>query len=370
MNRGLKSFLPIIFVLSAIFMIHVPLYAKSTILNSHLDKSELPKGCGSCHLGHGLQNTPMLPAARAVFCFRCHGNTMAVQKVKAEGRLAPQVNTRDIQREFEKPYHHPIEKGCREGDSLTTQDPGAPRCVACVDCHNQHYASKNNKTAGITGINMRGVKIDTIASEYELCFKCHSYSANLPADQTNKAELFNVSNPSYHPVITKGKNTDVPSLIHPLNISSVVKCTNCHNNNDALGPKGPHSSIYRHILTKNFSDTDGAESLFQYELCYSCHRRSSILGNESFRFHNSHISQAGISCRSCHNPHGSTRYSHLIDFDMSVGLSSSGRLNYIVLGPRTGQCFLTCHNKDHNPATYPSGTLSPSVQSLRQLLRH
>jgi hypothetical protein len=31
--------------------------------------------------------------------------------------------------------------------------------------------------------------------EYELCFKCHSFSTNLPADQRNKADQFNISNP-------------------------------------------------------------------------------------------------------------------------------------------------------------------------------
>jgi hypothetical protein len=33
--------------------------------------------------------------------------------------------------------------------------------------------------------------------------------------------------------------------------------------------------------------------------------------------------------------------------------SSSGRLEYISTGAGRGQCFLSCHGKDHNPLTYP-----------------
>jgi len=95
----------------------------------------------------------------------------------------------------------------------------------------------------------------------KLCFNCHSYSANLPADQTNKAEIFNISNPSFHPVLTSGRNTDVPSLAPPLTASSLITCTDCHSNDDPAGPKGPHGSSYRYILSKNYTTVDGAEVL-------------------------------------------------------------------------------------------------------------
>jgi hypothetical protein len=51
----------------------------------------------------------------------------------------------------------------------------------------------------------------------------------------------------------------------------------------------------------------------------------------------------------------------LIDFDRTiVGPSSSGMLEYQRLGVGTGTCYLTCHGKDHNPATYGSG-VSPGT---------
>jgi hypothetical protein len=46
----------------------------------------------------------------------------------------------------------------------------------------------------------------------------------------------------------------------------------------------------------------------------------------------------------------------LIDFDRTiVGPSSSGRLEYDRFAAHNGTCYLTCHGKDHNPATYAPG---------------
>jgi hypothetical protein len=308
----------------------------------------------------------MLPESKDVFCFRCHGDSMNSEKVKAEGKLAVQTKLSNLQREFEKIYHHPIEKtGIHRYDEVLPENNASMlRHAECGDCHHHHFVKTNNKFAGVIGLNREGVTVESIKSEYELCFKCHSSSANLPADQINKAELFSVSNPSFHPVVTQGKNNFVPSLILPLTVSSIIKCTNCHNNDDPLGPKGPHGSNYRHLLIKNFTVNDVAESSSEYELCYSCHRRTSILGNESFKYHNIHISVVGTSCRTCHNPHGSSHNPHLIDFSsLSISPSSSGRLEFADFGVRSGECYLNCHGKNHNPAVYPSSTSSQSSRT-------
>jgi len=358
----------IVLILLVFSLIPASLNSKSLMESPHGDKSKLLKGCASCHRGHGVYNTPMLPESEDVFCFRCHGHTDNVERTRQEGDLARDTKAANIQREFEKSYHHPIEKvGIhRYGETLPETDPSMQRHSECGDCHHHHYVRTANKAEGIKGTNKERSKVNNISFEYELCFNCHSYSSNLPADQTNKALMFNVSNPSFHPVIVPGRNMHIPSLIFPLTSSSLIKCTDCHNNNDSFGPKGPHGSTNRYILAKNFKETDGPEGIFQYELCYSCHNRSSILGNESFQLHNLHISSVGASCRTCHNPHGSTRYTHLIDFDniSSITPSISGGLEFVDFGSRSGQCFLNCHNKDHgtkeNPAIYPTGSLKPS----------
>jgi predicted CXXCH cytochrome family protein len=358
-NDYMKKFILFSLVTMLLFSVGT-LYSQGFQESAHGNKRNLPKGCGSCHKGHGMSNTAMLPDQKNLFCFRCHGDFDERTNMKQKGFLAKDVDLVNIKQVFAKPYHHPIEDiGIHKYDEILPEmDSAMPRHCECGDCHHHHNVTQTNKTIGITGTSIQGAKVIQISSEYELCLKCHSYSANLPGDQTNKAEQFSLSNPSYHPIIGPGKNHNVPSLIQPASESNTIKCTDCHNNND--GPQGPHGSAYRHILGKNFKQEDGPEGSFEYELCYHCHSRINILSNRSFIFHNLHITIAGTSCRTCHNPHGSVRYTHLIDLDnTSIRASSSGRLEYIDYGKNAGQCFLTCHDKDHNPASYP-GTVSDS----------
>lgn len=365
-----KNWLLVIFFIVLICAVPSLLYSRSYRETSHGNLANLPKGCQSCHKGHGIFNTPLLPSAKDALCFRCHGNSLSRETLRQEGFLTSDVFLHDIQREFEKTYRHPIEiTGIHQyGEILPETDPSLPRHAECVDCHHHHYVTKENKHLGLKGTNIDGTRITSIVNEYEVCFNCHSYSANLPSDQTNKADLFNISNPSYHPVVGQGKNNSVPSLQPPLTTASLVRCTDCHGNDDILGPKGPHGSNYMHLLRKRFTDTDGAESEIQYELCYTCHARTSILSNESFSLHNLHIAVVGTSCRTCHNPHGSMQYAHLIDLNsISISPSSSGALEFRDLGERAGECYLSCHGRDHNPGSYPTTTQSLSIQ--RQLLK-
>lgn len=351
--------------LAIVFSICPSSYSKSNIEKIHFDKTKVPKGCASCHVGHGRVKTAMLPERKDLFCFICHGYPDTLEKALTDGIVTNNFDQQNIKKEFEKPYRHPVERtGTHKYDEILPEiDPSMPRHVECEDCHHHHYVSKENKMLGLKGTYLNRSK-GAITNEYELCFNCHSYSANLPLDQTNKAELFNTANPSFHPVIGPGKNTFVPSLLQPLTSSSQIKCSNCHGNDDPLGPKGPHGSQYNYLLFKSFSKTDGPESVQQYELCYSCHSRVSILNNESFQYHNLHISNEGASCRTCHNPHGSTRNLHLIDFEnySSIRPSKSGRLSYISFGPNAGQCYLNCHDKDHDPEVYPKGSTKPATQ--------
>lgn len=364
------------YLLSAIISMAVICTASSALCSksfretSHGNKTNLPKGCQSCHKGHGVFNTSMLPSTKDIFCFRCHGNSLNRETLRQEGVLPSDIFLQDIQREFEKTYRHPIEiTGVHQyGEILPETDPSLPRHAECVDCHHHHYVTKENKHLGIRGTNVDGARVTSIISEYEVCFNCHSYSTNLPSDQTNKAGLFSISNPSFHPVVGQGKNNFVPSLQPPLTTASLIKCTDCHGNDDLLGPKGPHGSNYEHLLRRNFIATDGSEGSAQYALCYTCHARTSILSNEGFPLHNLHVAIVGTSCRTCHNPHGSMQYSHLIELNnTSISPSSSGALQFYDLGERAGDCFLSCHGRDHNPGSYPTATQPLSIQ--RQLLK-
>lgn len=343
------------------------LYSMSLRESPHGDRKKLPHGCASCHMGHGKHNTPMLSENREAICFKCHGNSRSTDAARKKGDLGEDTKAANLQKEFEKPFRHPVERTGihRYGETLPETDSTKERHCECADCHHHHYVTERNPIAGIRGTSMNGTKVEDVTLEYELCFNCHLNSANLPADQVGKMELFDITNRSFHPVEAQGKNSNVPSLIPPLTASSLIKCTDCHNNDDPRGPRGPHGSKYRYILARNYTETDGSEGPSQYELCYSCHRRSSILGNESFQYHSLHISSVGTSCKTCHDSHGSAQNTHLIDFDnsLSVRPSKSGRLEFMEIGHKAGRCYLNCHGKEHNPAEYPATTKSFEKQS-------
>jgi hypothetical protein len=61
----------------------------------------------------------------------------------------------------------------------------------------------------------------------------------------------------------------------------------------------------------------------------------------------------------------------MIDFDLTiVGPSSSGMLQYQRFGARNGTCYLTCHGKDHNPATYGPGVSPGTLLPTRSFSGH
>lgn len=329
-----------------------PVYSAS----EHGDTTKVLKGCGSCHKGHGAFATPLLPKKEEELCYKCHGSGAEIEESIAEGILSPTVRRIYIRAEIEKPSHHPIENTGIHSyrETLPETDPSMPRHSECTDCHNHHVVSENEPLARVSGYTIGRTSVYQAQFEYEVCFKCHSDSANLPPDEKNKIDEFNPSNPSYHPVTAIGKNDFVPSLIPPLTTLSTIKCTDCHNSDDPAGPRGPHGSIFRPLLARNFSTGENPENEFQYALCYGCHNRNSILGNQSFSRHREHIVDINSSCRICHTPHGSTIYPKLIEFDpLYVQPNQGGQLGYVSLGPGAGQCYLSCHGKDHNPGTYP-----------------
>ena len=74
-----------------------------------------------------------------------------------------------------------------------------------------------------------------------------------------------------------------------------------------------------------------------------------------------HIVDERTPCTVCHDSHGiasssgsTTGNSHLINFSTSVVFpeKNSGRLEYRDTGMFQGECFLSCHGKNHGPYTY------------------
>ena len=323
-------------------------------------------GCQNCHRPHsaGSRQRLLNHAAEEDNCLTCHNGNVAgkdIQSVLNQVSAHPVRDTQEV--------HDPAEAGVVSN-----------RHVECTDCHNPHAARAGNGVngplLGVRGVTVNGVDIDPALETHQVCFRCHGDSPGKPPaptprqiEQTNTRLEFTLSNPSFHPVTGPGRNPDVPSLISPLTPASTIGCTDCHNSNAAAsaggsGPEGPHGSIYEPILVRNYTTLDRTpESPSSYALCYGCHDRNSILGNQSFALHNKHVVREKAPCNVCHDPHGvsdtqgtAVNNTHLINFDISVvSPNTSGQLSFTDDGRFAGTCNLRCHGRNHRNISYPRG---------------
>jgi len=315
--------------------------------------------CENCHNPHNALGRKRLLnySADDDNCVTCHNGNVAHKNIVAE---------------LNKASRHSFLIHAGMHDPTEGIVSGTKWHVVCVDCHNPHAAADapSGNLPGalnkVNGVNAQGIAIDEITNEYELCFRCHADTdfaarvyVNRQYPEVNMRRAFDPANRSFHPIETIGKNPDVPSLIAPLATSSIIKCTDCHNNdsgpnNGGTGPKGPHGSIYRPLLERNLNFAETRPETFNaYQLCYKCHDRNSIMQDRSFQLHSYHI-QIGAACTVCHDPHGVKNAAHLINFDRNVvSPDSLGRISFTDYGRFTGECSLTCHGSEHRNRGYP-----------------
>jgi predicted CXXCH cytochrome family protein len=318
-------------------------------------------GCDNCHAPHqtGSRKTLLVNRVPEQNCLVCRSGTTAAKNIASD---------------FQKLSIHPITLNSQAHNAAEDVINPPVRHVTCNDCHNPHAAhaatanapNVTGALAGVKGVSAGGGIITRALKEYEVCFRCHADSlargpATVPRQiiQTNARLEFSPGNQSYHPVIAPGKNHSVPSLIAPLTTLSLTYCTDCHNSDQSprtggAGANGPHGSICAPILERNLATVDfEPESSFSYALCYKCHSRSSVLANQSFRYHQSHVVNDQTACTTCHDSHGVSGAPHLINFNTTyVTPSSNGRLEYMSYGSGRGNCSLTCHGKDHRATPY------------------
>ncbi len=322
-------------------------------------------GCGNCHVNHSAGGHERLLnyAIEEDNCLTCHNGNVA---------------TNNIAGELTKPFGHFVQN--YSGVHNPAENfvlGGVQKHVECADCHNPHQSNPTpssgapfvtGATQGVSGIDIAGQAVRFAQNEYEICFKCHgnnNFVATPPVtrqiDQVNTRLEFDRGNPSYHPVAGPGPSTNVPSLLPPYTTSSTIRCTDCHSSDSASGPKGPHGSLNRYLLAKNYITADNTtESPWTYELCYTCHSRTSILSDQSFKEHRRHIVNSRTPCSACHDAHGisltqgnAVNNAHLINFDLAiVQPDNQGRLYYQKSGPSSGSCYLKCHNVPHSPRNY------------------
>lgn len=315
--------------------------------------------CENCHTPHNAAGRKRLlnSSTEEGNCIPCHNGNVAQKNI---------VN------EFNKSSLHPIYNYTGVHDPAENAIVSSNRHVECFDCHNTHAVSNvpagsvEGSLAGLKGVNAQGSAVNAVNYEYELCFRCHAdsnYAArnyvNRQFAENNARIEFAPANQSYHPLENIGKNANVPSLIAPYTASSIIKCGDCHNNNNGpgnggTGPKGPHGSIYSPLLERNLVLADNQpENSTTYALCYKCHDRNNILDDRSFSDHKKHIAGVKSPCTACHDPHGVKNATHLINFDLNiVSANSSGQLSFSDRGVFSGECSLKCHNKQHNKLTY------------------
>ena len=262
---------------------------------------------------------------------------------------------------------------------------GISGTVECTDCHNPHAAVGGAGAAlarsanldpllppamkDVPGISLAGLPVEQARFYYEVCFRCH---ADRPVAITNRTlrqqdsignvrRQFLPTAASAHPVAFPSRQTgEVASLLPAVWRSRrYVSCQDCHNNPDAADaggmlPNGPHSSRYDHLLAARYETRDYTiESPQAYALCYECHDRNSILGDESFSLHRNHVVRGRTPCSACHTAHGvsgsSSQHGHLINFDISI---VGGQRFYVDTGRLSGSCTLTCHGVQHVNFTY------------------
>ncbi len=325
--------------------------------------------CAACHVSHGAEQRNQLLRARSYdLCIGCHDGITAVDVHNVSGRRSGHQPARF------RPVHDPDE------------DPRTmPAHVECVDCHNPHavrpdpfantgalganaIASLSPALAETPGISLGGSPVERASADYEVCFRCHADNPVPIANRIrrDREELGNIrrqflpSTASAHPVTFVSQNVaETPSLLPAARTDRVLTCQDCHNNPDARelggsGPNGPHGSRFDFLLAARYETADfTAESPQSYALCYQCHDRNSILGDESFSLHRVHVVDGRSPCSACHTAHGvggsAREHSHLINFDISI---VSGERQFIDTGRFEGNCTLTCHGVRHVNFTY------------------
>ncbi len=356
--------------------------------------------CASCHGAHTNAAGPRnLKASEEGACSPCHSGANA----------APALL--NVMAEFTKTYAHPTTTVTGAHDPAETLPVNGTRHAECADCHNSHAASAQAGTpvapavqaslAGVSGYDTTGA-LRPATKEYQVCYKCHADSTNKPAtstygrtairspggpmpasypvqpprpaDQYNLRLKFNGTighNITGTSVVTTANSSLLPYMLNldgitsntsrPLTTSTVIYCTDCHNNNQArssngTGPNGPHASTFAHLLQLDLRQeaVGGAGGTGTgAALCGKCHNLTTV------RNIGPHGAHSGYGCTTCHDPHGviggnAGANRAMMNFDTGVATKGTTYYGYYYLGSGSGQkgCYVTCHGEGHNPRGY------------------
>jgi hypothetical protein len=252
--------------------------------------------------------------------------------------------------------------------------------------------------AGVSGYDTTGL-LRPATKEYQVCYKCHADSTNKPATSTYgrtasrypagpmpagypiqppvPADQFNLRlkfsgtighNVTGTSVVTTTVSSLLPYMLNvngtnnlsrPQTTSTVLYCTDCHNNNQArasagTGPNGPHASTFPHLL--QFSMLQEAANGFPSTgtgaaLCGKCHNLTTIRNERPHDDHN------GYGCTSCHDPHGVIGGNPganraMQNFDRGLCTKSTTYFGFYYISNSQKGCYVTCHGENHNGRSY------------------
>lgn len=369
--------------------------------------------CDSCHITHGdggQQQTPGIGGGSEWLlkgkgvrntCMVCHGEGAVIKPSMASRRPAPTVA--GLQTAVST---HP---GLKANDIRADRFQGlivkrggriAILAANCSGCHDTHESPLGGVLGKTIAFNAQAEPlVDKPSGDFEVCFACHGQRIGFDPRGRATPVVFGNTAASAHPVGSYGKGTPSVSLIP--GTSRTMTCGSCHGNSGGTGLTGPHYSQEPALLLRHYGTTDGTmETPDAYALCYGCHSRVSILSDASFPFHRLHITgvagpapnrgsrnpgatapwpggrkaaaphglrppglfgpagqaqgtRGPTPCKTCHDPHGSQDYQHLVVFDrQAVSSASNGQLLYRSFGGFKGQCTLACHGVDHLAKEY------------------
>ncbi len=407
--------------------------ADGPFTSPHPGSGALTDNCAACHRSHTGQNTNLLNSSspESTFCFTCHdaAGSGSNYKVQAEFQGIPANNP--AQGIY---YSHPATTASTHtsarADEFSNRTNRHSECGDCHDPHKVNAAAPSQTASGwtvsgalanITGVARQGgslVWTDPVASEYQLCYKCHSGFTGLPSGKLDKAAELAPSNASYHPVEAAGKNGTTAMAnslaggkLWRFTTSSTIRCTNCHGNYRLVGDPpalntpassarlAPHASVNRGILIANYRNRLLKTSTENYgtndfALCYLCHKEAPFQDTSgdprtdtNYGLHGFHVGsiadelggggsstnidtpwagQGNAICAECHyRIHGTAlarsgnqNYQRGVNFAPNVQ-PVVGETSPLWSGPANKTCTLVCHGKTHNPANYIIPTPTP-----------